>query len=530
MRLRYVLLLIVLTLGACSVEGDERPRSSITYGLTLIPSGIDPHIHSSTELGIVLRQVYDTLVYRHPETLEFVPGLAREWSVSDDGLTYTFLLRDDVTFHDGTPFNAQAVAMNLDRIIAPETGSQRAAAMLGTYERYEVIDDDTIQLILSSPFAPLLDSLAQVYLSIASPTALAEYSVNRYQFHHVGTGPYTFVEYVPSDRIVLRRNPEYAWAPSFYARGPQDPNIVEEIIFRFYVDESTRRVALENDEAQIMGELLPTDARVIAANSQFQLIPTPIPGQPAQFMFNTARPPTDNLTVRQALVLATNRPAVVDTVYGGFSPVAWGPLSSMTSFFTNSVINDLTFDQEQSLTLLERVGFTDQNGDGVLENGAGEDLALTMLVPNWGRLPQVAQVIQEQWRQIGIRLVLEPVPGFNALLDRVENEPYHLVSFDTPGIDPIMLNQYFVSGAARNWMNYSNPQLDAVLEAAAGERDPSVRRGLYVQVQEFVMGEALILPVREYVNLNAASARIENLRYDAYGWFPILNDITLRPS
>ncbi|NJL55269.1 hypothetical protein HC928_08845 [bacterium] len=518
---------LIALLAACGSTANEAGiERRITYGLTLIPSGIDPHIHSSTELGIVLRQVYDTLIYRHPDTLEFTPGLATAWTISDDGLNYTFNLRENVTFHDGTPFNAQAVAANLDRITEPATGSQRAAAMLGSYAGYTIRDDYTIELNLSEPFAPLLDSLAQVYLSIASPSALADYSVNRYQFHQVGTGPFRFIEYLPGDRIVLRRNADYAWGPSFYERGPTDEGIVEEIVFRFYVDESTRRIALENDEAQIMGELLPSDARVIAANNQYQLIPTEVPGQPAQFMFNTELPPTDNPAVRQALLYATNRAAIVDTVYEGFSPIAWGPIAASTRFFTMSVVNNYTFDAERAVDILTSAGFSDNDGNGILDFN-GDDLELVMIVPNWGRLPQVAQLIQEQWRQIGVRLVLEPVPGFNALIDRVSSVPYHLVSFDTPGIDPVMLNQYFITDASRNWMNYSNPQLDAALRAAAIEPDPVVRRGLYVQVQEFIMSEALILPIRDYVNLNAASARIQNLRFDAYGWFPILNDITV---
>ncbi|MCA9915749.1 MAG: ABC transporter substrate-binding protein, partial [Anaerolineae bacterium] len=107
----------VLGLTACTANpADDAQGEKIIYGLTLNVSGIDPHINRSTELGIVLRQVYDTLVYRDPSTREFVPGLAQSWDISEDGLTYTFSLRDDVTFHDGTPFNAEAVAANLARI------------------------------------------------------------------------------------------------------------------------------------------------------------------------------------------------------------------------------------------------------------------------------------------------------------------------------------------------------------------------------------------------------------------------------
>src|SRR5690606_547926 len=197
----------------------------------LSPSGFDPHVHQSSEMGIVLRQVYDTLIYRDPfNGGAFVPGLAESWSVSTDQTIYTFTLKEGVTFHDGTPFNAAAVAANLNRIVAPETRSQYALALLGPYSGFEIIDDRTIAIRLSEPFSPLLDALSQFYLGIASPTALNSFSIERYQFNQVGTGPYRFVEYIPDQRLILRRNPDYAWGPSFY--DAPESGIIEEIEFR----------------------------------------------------------------------------------------------------------------------------------------------------------------------------------------------------------------------------------------------------------------------------------------------------------
>ena len=138
------------------------------YGLTLAPSGIDPHVNASSELGIPLTGVYDTLVWQDLNG-EFVPGLAKSWEVSDDGLTYTFHLRDDIVFHDGTPFNAQAVKFNLDRIADPATKSQKAIFMLGPYESTEIVDDYTVKVQFKKPYAPFLDSASQVYLGMASP-------------------------------------------------------------------------------------------------------------------------------------------------------------------------------------------------------------------------------------------------------------------------------------------------------------------------------------------------------------------------
>lgn len=528
-RLLFISLIFTALMTACISDSTEQEGTRLVYGLTLVPSGIDPHIHSSSELGIALRQVYDTLIYRDPDTLEFVPGLATDWIVSDDGLVYTFFLRSDVRFHDDTPFNASAVAANLDRITASETGSQRAASMLGPYDRHEIVDDTTIRIHLSEPYAPLLDSLAQVYLSIASPAALNAYSRNRYQFNQVGTGPYRFVEYLPGDRIVIERNLDYEWGPSFYSKSPDDSGIAETIIFRFYTDEISRRAALENGEAHIMGELLPNDARELATNSRFRVIATPVPGQPAQFLINTALSPTNDPAFRRALLLSADRNGIANTIFQGFSPVAWGPISSTTRYFESDMINQFDFDLIAARELLFNAGYVDTDNNGFFDS-AGEDIEITIIVPNWGLIPQIAQVLQDQWRQLGIRTQLEPVPGFNALLDRVNNQTYHLVSFNTLGIDPALLNSYFMTNGSRNWMNYSNQQLDDTLRAAVTAIDPATRRLLYGQIQQFIISEALIIPIREYVNLNAASVQVNGLRFDAYGWFPILNDVTLSTS
>jgi peptide/nickel transport system substrate-binding protein len=114
-----LLILLGVLLAACAPP-TPAPRR-LVYGLTLAPSGIDPHVNASSELGIPLTSVYDTLVYQDPATGGFVPGLAESWAISKDGRTYTFTLRRDVKFHDETPFNAEAVKVNLDRIADPDT-------------------------------------------------------------------------------------------------------------------------------------------------------------------------------------------------------------------------------------------------------------------------------------------------------------------------------------------------------------------------------------------------------------------------
>ena len=522
-----VLLILSLFLSACGINTDSgtcRPPECMVYGLTLNVSGIDPHINRSTELGIVLRNVYDTLVYRHPETDEFVPGLAQSWEVSEDGLIYDFILREDVTFHDGSAFNADAIALNFTRIFNDEIASQRSRFLLGPIQSFQVVDNYTFRIILSQPFTPLLDSLSQVYLGIASPTALAEFEEDqlRYQFHQVGTGPFEFVEYVPEDRIVIQRNQNYAWQPEFYGEA----GTVQRIEFRFYREASTRLPALESGEAHVMGELLPTDARSLANNPDIDLIPVAIPGQPLQFYFNTQQAPTDNLLVRQALIYAINRAAVVDAVYGGFSPVAWGPVSEPTQYYNRGVLNVYAYNLDQARNLLADAGYTDTDNDAILDL-EGEPLSITLIQPPWGFVPEVVQFLQDQWRQLGIQVEVEQVPGFVALLEAAADEDYNLVSFDQPGLDPYILSQAYLSDSDDNWTGYENAELDGILTDASRETDPEERRLLYGRAQGIILEQALILPVRDYVNLNAASASVSGIVYDSYGWFPLLYGVSV---
>ncbi|NLX10024.1 MAG: hypothetical protein GXY36_10245 [Chloroflexi bacterium] len=500
-------------------EGDK-----IVYGLTLNPSGFDPHIHASSELGIPLFSVYDTLVYRHPQTLDFVPGLAASWAMAPDGLSWTFELKEGVTFHDGTPFNAQAVATNLDRIMNPEIGSQKARLLLGPYSGYEILGDLTIKLYVSEPYAPLLDGLSQVYLGIASPTALAGQTKNSYQWHQVGTGPYRVSEFVPGDHITLRRSEEYDWGPVFYA--PETDAAVDTVEFRFYEDAATRSLALESGEVQVIGELLPTDVELLTGNTALRVYPVPVPGTPQQFFINTQAAPTDDLNVRQALIYGTNRTAIVDAVYQGRSPVAHGPLAAVNPFYYPQVGEMYAHDASYARGLLESAGYLDTDGDGILERD-GAPLELTMVFGPWNQMPEVAQLIQSQWRDLGIDLELIQVPDFPTLLQHAGEGDYHLLAFSDAGVDASVINRFYLGDSASNYTGYSDPELDGWLLEGVRQTSAETRSQLYASAQQRIMEQALVLPIRDFVNLNGATARLDGVIFSAQGWWPLLRNFEL---
>ncbi len=515
-----IVLLVVTVLAGCRPQAPGK----LVYGLTLAPSGIDPHVNASSELGIPLTSVYDPLIWRAPDGT-FVPGLAESWEISADGRVYTFYLRRDVKFHDDTPFNAQAVQVNFDRIVNPETKSQKAVFMLGSYERCEIVDDYTVRVHLAEPFAPLLDSLSQVYLGMASPTALEKWGAD-YQLHQVGTGPFVFQEYVPKDHLTLVRNPDYDWGPSFFQHT--GPAYLQEIEFRFYVEPATRVPALESGEVHIVGEIPPQDVARLEDDERFDVMRVAIPGLPFVFFMNTERPPTDDWAVRQAILYALDREAIVQTVFMGTSPVAHGPLSANTEGYDASLEGLYPYEPERAADLLDQAGWVDSDGDGIREKD-GQPLVVQAYLMSWGYIPEVAQIMQAQLKAAGIDMQSQTV-AYPAALEAGREGQHNLLPFSLTNSDPDILRTFFDSAnadAGFNWAKVRDTHLDGLLTQGLTTVDAVKRRAIYAQVQQFIMEQALIVPVRDYVNSNGVSTQVRGLRFDTCGWFPWLYDVQL---
>jgi peptide/nickel transport system substrate-binding protein len=442
--------------------------------------------------------------------------------MSEDGRSYTFHLRSDVHFHDGEPFNAEAVAANIDYVLDPDHHSQKAAFMLGPLEDVVVGDSQTVTFLLTEPYAPLLDSLSQVYLGMASPKALETWGPADYQFHQVGTGPFRFQEFVPNDHITLTRNPDYAWGPAIYRHATAQ---VEKVTFRFYTDPATRALALENGDADILGELPPHDSDRLQRDGAFRVEAVPIPGQPMQFLFNTRRPPTDERPVREALLRALDRPAIVEAVFGPSSPVAQGPLS-INSWGFSAASSFPAHDEAVAARLLADAGWV-LGSDGVLQRN-DVSLELAIVAPLWGYNPEVGQLVEAAWEALGARVELRVAPSFGQLKEAQEQGEYNAIGINFFGTDPDLLRPMFTSGGIYNWTGYTDPLLDDLLgRAGVSAAGTSERSELYAQIARIVRDQALLIPIRDYVNLVASHRRIQGLRFSYAGWFPLLIDLEL---
>ncbi len=528
---QFAAILMVLMLSACgsaeTVLPCEDDRTCLSYALSADIPVLDPHIAEFPEAGMIFRQIYDTLVYRDNHTHDFVPGLAHAWDISPDGLQYTFNLRQDIVFHDGTALDAEAVARNIDRIFDPAINSIRARSLLGPFSHYAIVDAYTIQLRLAIPFAPFLDGLAQPFLGIISPRALREYDSLRYQFHQVGTGPFRLEKYLPGERVELRRNLAFTTNPAIYR--PLEGGEINRVEFHVLDGGAAESDQLLSGSIDVVDDLTPTEAVDFVANSRMQLLPIPISGHSVQFMFNTERDHINRQDVRRALLYATNRHEISNEVFFNYSPVAWAPLSVSTGYAHTGYVGEFGYDLGLAQELLALAGYSDDDGDGFLERD-GQPLTLSLLIPPWGEWPAIAVYLREQWRRIGVRATVEPAPGGARLINRIRSGEHDLIAIDNYGVDPAILGNVFFSNTIYGESRSENQRLSDLLIAAAQEQDPRARRTQYYEIQVLLMTESLVLPIRDNVRLRLTRSNVTGLSYDRYGFYPLLHNVRLIES
>jgi peptide/nickel transport system substrate-binding protein len=360
---------------------------------------------------------------------------------------------------------------------------------------------------------------------MASPTAIQQWGTE-YQLHQVGTGPFLFKEYVPNNHLTLARNPDYDWAPTVYNHNGSA--YLDEVEFRFYVDPAVRALALESGEADIMGEIPPQDAVRLESSAGFAVLQVAIPGQPLQFFLNTEKPPTDDLRVRQALLFGTDRQAIASAIFRDFSPAAYGPLSAVTMGYLPEAKELYAHDPAQANALLDEAGWVDSDGDGIRDQN-GQPLILQAYLMSWGYLPEVGQMLQAQFQAVGIDLQTQLV-AFPAAVEAAAQGAHHLAPMTFSSSDPSVLGTTYLSSNADggfNWSKVRDAELDRLLNEGVSQLEPTTRASLYAQAQIRIMDLALVLPIRDYVNLNGAKASVKGLRYDRRGWFPWLYDVYL---
>ncbi len=497
--LRLVLLLVALLATAACGPGDSaRPDDVLVIGQTAEPKSLDPQVATSLNDFRILVNLYEGLVRFRDGTLEPEPALASSWTISADGKRYTFHLRQDVRFHDGSAFDAEAVRFNFERMLDEthpfhHTGPFPLAFFFDKIDRVEVVAPHTVTLHLSAPFAPLLSNLAYPTGLMVSPASVHRHGLD-YGRQPAGTGPFRFERWEPRRRVLLERNPDYWGAPA-------RPRV---LVFRPLTDPMTRVAELMAGGVDIVTELSPDNVALLRGDSRFSVHEQA--GPHLWFVIlNTRDAPFRDRRVRQAVNYAVDKRALVKNVLQDTATVAAGPIPRAFGWAWDEGVEPYPHDPDRARALLR-------------EAGLGEGTEVSLLVPSSGSgmlAPvQMATAIQADLAEVGLTVRIETYEWntFLAKVNRGLAGQGEMAEMAWMTNDPDTLPYLALRSGALpehggfNSGYYENPRVDTLVEQARAATERDVRARLYRQLQRLVHEDAPWLFVASW-RQNAVTAR-----------------------
>ncbi|GAA4764064.1 ABC transporter substrate-binding protein [Microbacterium gilvum] len=499
----------LLLLAACSAP--EAPASDdVLEGGTLVyatgdaePTCLDPHVGGNYPQALLSSQYLEPLFGRDADGA-IQPWLASGWEVSEDGLTWDIALRDDVVFTDGTPFDAEAVVVNIEHLQDPNTASSTGYLAVEQIDEVEIVDDHAVRLHLSAPKSALLEALSQPWTAMESPAGLAR-GQEENCLAPVGTGPFVVDEWVPQQRVTLVRNDDYVSTnPTADHDGPA---YLDGIEWRFIPDAATRQAALASGEVDVVDNPLPSDI-VAAEGLGLTHIDAPRPASSNRIELNTAQAPFDDVRVREAFIRAADPTPGIDTLFLGTAERSFSPLSSVEPLAYSDESLFAT-DPDAADALLDEAGWTERDDDGVrMKDGA----RLTVRFPvstnqSTAAEQSLFQQIQANTAAVGFDVVLSPV-DLSTWYGALGAHEYEAVSAPYTIVGPDVLRILYhssgtvpaPSGYFANHAMLQVPELDAALDAAASALDPADRAAQYTEAQRIVLESFAILPLYDQQN------------------------------
>jgi peptide/nickel transport system substrate-binding protein len=514
---------------------EVQSGGSLTYGLSFDFDGtLDPQVTNFDSTIRVMLNVCEPLIWM-PTATEFYPGLAESWEVSDDGLTYTFKLKEGVMFHDGTPFNAEAVQFTFDRVVEgrdlnaageevdPETVivPGQSFNQVDAYDHAEIVDDHTIKLILSRPFAPLLSGL-NGYLGIVSPTAVEEMGLAEFGRKPVGTGPFMVQEWVEQDHVTLVKNPDYNWGSSFFEHA--GAAYLDEMIYKIIPDPAVRTGTLISGESQYIDEVDALQLADLQENPEITIVQQGMPGSGHILLFNVARAdrPQADVMVRRALSYAIDKEAMNQAVWGGIFAPAASPLMKPTFGYEPKTEEVYSFDLTKANAMLDEAGWV-MNGE--IREKDGQPLSLSWPFQDRPVDNKITTFIQGAFRAVGVDVAAEPLEQ-GAYTERREAGDYDLARLWFSYADPDVLRTIFFSENIGNfnYAQYSDPDVDQMLLDAAASTDAEERQALYSQLQLKLLDDAVTIPLTDSIGYNAKRANLEGDFLDFLASYVWMND------
>ncbi|WP_020579646.1 ABC transporter substrate-binding protein [Actinopolymorpha alba] len=515
--------------GSQNTSGDARSASAtepvrggtLKYALASDPECVDPQQKPQISVRMIGRQLTDSLTEQDPETGEILPWLATSWEVSEDARRFTFHLRKDVTFSDGTPFDAEAVKANFERILRLGAGAPQAIGFIAGYKGTTIVDKYTAEVDFEKPNAQFLQASATQSLGILSPKTVTKDPKAVCLGDISGTGPFTLERYTPQQGVVLKRRDDYAWAsPLAKNKGAA---YLDRVDLRIIPENGVRTGSLSSGQVDAIETVPTADVATLEKNPGFSLLSAPLPAISIPYIPHVYSPRLRDARVRRALSLGLNRQEIVNAIYAGVYPVATGVLTKANPGYAN-LGDNLSYDPDQAVRLLEEAGWTKVGKDGIRVNAKGERLSLEIQYVGTGTpAEQMHQLVQQQWKKIGVDFVLKPQKQLPDLTR--DKLPYDISTWSQTRGDVDVLRTVYSSFFSNMSMLYGHPDkaLDQLLTGLQTTIDTQHRNEIAAKAQARILDQGYAIPVYDLLAIFGISKRVGGFKVDTDGK-PIFND------
>lgn len=525
-RFRLPTLAALFIAGAFSVSAAQTPIK----GGTLIYLEQQPHTNLYPPAGGfypnggILNQITDKLTWQNPETLAIEPWIAESWTSNDEKTEYTFKLRPGVTFSDGTPLDANAVAKNFDTYgLGNKALRLPVSEVINNYDRSEVLDPLTVKFYFKKPSPGFLQGTATIGSGLVSLSTLARsFEALGDARHIIGSGPFTVKDEKPARELTLVARKDYQWGPKNLAQ--QGPANLDGITYIVTPEDSVRIGALLAGQAGFIRQVQAYDEKQ-ATDQGFNIYAAPTRGVNDSLSFRPDNPLVADQRVRQALLHATNAKQVVETLFSPNYPQASSVIARTAAGYVD-LSDKLAFDQQKAKQLLDEAGWT-PGADGIRQK-AGQRLALTV----YESLPQpqnkeVLQLVAQQWRQVGVALSVKAGDAGSRVLDNLDPLKTPLTVSEVGRADPDVVKSMFFpanrdallqqGGSSDKVKTFRDDKLNALLTAISAEVDAQKRLQLTGDAQRYLLDNAYVIPIFEEPQVFAGAPWVKGVRFEAVG-------------
>ncbi len=480
---------VVTTVEVPAEPPPEMPTGTLVRALSTLPNSIDLPQAAERQASTTAWQMYDSLVWFDDEGT-LVPALAESWEVSEDGTEYTFYLREDVTFHNGEPFTADAVVLSWERA---STSEFEYSYHWQTAASVEKVDDYTVKVTTETPNALFLSTVADNWAMIP-PGYFEEVGQEGFDEHPMGTGPYKFVEWVKGDHITMEANNDY-W------RGAPK---IETVIYRPIPESSTRVAAIQTGEVDIVTRLSSEEAQSLLGADDVKVIKYPVT-RIYYIAFNNLTSgldqPTMDAKVRQAMNYAVDVKVINDALFDGFNKEAIGFIATSELGYDNA--EPFGYDPDKAKALLEEAGYPN-----------GFDMDMACPAGAYTHFEEVCEAVAAYLIEVGINIDLEIMEsGQYWDLEAVrELPPLFGDSWSAVGGEAFRRLTGALGGFDVSYSSWSDPEIDRLIDEIKVNVDQGERAELYGELQVYMRENPPFIYLYEPMTFEAVNTRVQEYK------------------